>query len=158
MEGAERDRAEPLVAWLSLDELDNDQIRFWSSVIAALQIYEPNRGQRAFAMLHSSESPPLAIILMTLLQDLVVEDTDIILILDDYHVISDQAIHDSLLTLLDHPPANVHLVLSTRMNPELPLSRFRVRSQLIEIRDQNLRFTRQEAASFLVEGMGLPLS
>ena len=85
-------------------------------------------------------------------------DREFILILDDYHVISDQTIHDSLLALLNHPPANVHLVLSTRANPELPLSRFRVRSQMIEVRDQDLRFTRQEAASFLVEGMGLPLS
>src|SRR5438132_11660006 len=85
-------------------------------------------------------------------------DRELILILDDYHVISDQVIHESLLALLNHPPANVHLVLSTRTNPALPLSRFRVRSQMIEIRDQDLRFTRQEAASFLVEGMGLPLS
>ena len=158
MEGAERDRAEPLVAWLSLDELDNDPIRFWSSVIAALQIYEPNRGQRAFAMLHSSESPPLAIILMTLLQDLVVEDTDIILILDDYHVISDQTIFDSMRFLIEHLPANVHLILATRTDPELPLSRWRVRGQLIEIRDRDLRFTQEEATNFLTQRMGLSLS
>ena len=95
---------------------------------------------------------------MALLQDLVEEGSEIILILDDYHVISDQAIDDTMLFLIDHVPANLHLVLATRTDPELPLSRFRVRSQLIEIRDRDLRFTQEEAASFLTRGMGLPLS
>src|SRR6266700_442463 len=158
MEGAERNGAEPMVAWLSLDSLDNDPIRFWASVIAALRTCLPNVGQRAFAMLHSSESPPLSTILMTLLQDLMEEESDIILILDDYHVIADQAILDSMLSLIEHVPTNLHLVLATRTDPELPLSRFRVRSQLLEIRDRDLQFTQEEAASFLIQGMGLPLS
>src|SRR2546429_8021039 len=118
----------------------------------------PPFGEAAREMLHSPQAPPLSTILTTLLDEMEQVDREFMLILDDYHVISEQAIHDSLLALLNHPPANVHLVLSTRTNPELPLSRFRVRSQMIEIRDQDLRFTRQEAASFLVEGMGLPLS
>ncbi len=155
---AERRRGEPAYAWLSLDEPDNDPIRFWLSVIAAVRTCLPTCGEAARELLRSPETPPLSTILTTLLDELVQVDRDIFLILDDYHVISDQAIHDSLLALLDHPPANVHLVLSTRTNPALPLARFRVRSQLLEIRDQDLRFTRQEAASFLVEGMGLPLS
>jgi LuxR family transcriptional regulator, maltose regulon positive regulatory protein len=154
----EREGAEPMLAWLSLDELDNDPIRFWTAVIAALRTCLPHRGQRAVAMLHSPESPPLSTVLMALLQDLVEEDSDIILILDDYHVISDQAIVDSMRFLLDHLAANLHLVLATRTDPELPLSRWRVRSQLIEIRDRDLRFTEGEAASFLTQGMGLPLS
>jgi LuxR family maltose regulon positive regulatory protein len=155
---AERREAEPACAWLSLDESDNDPIRFWLSAIAAVRTCLPTFGEAAREMLHSPQAPPLSTILTTLLDEMEQMDREIILILDDYHVISDQAIHDSLLALLDHPPSNVHLVLSTRTNPELPLSRFRVRSQLIEIRDQDLRFTRQEAASFLLEGMGLPLS
>ncbi len=155
---AERRGAEPACAWLSLDEPDNDPIRFWLSVIAAVQTCLPTFGEAARELLRSPEAPPLSTILTTLLDEMEQVDRDIILILDDYHVISDQAIHDSLVALLDHPPAHVHLVLSTRTNPELPLSRFRVRSQLLEIRDQDLRFTRQEAASFLVGGMGLPLS
>jgi LuxR family maltose regulon positive regulatory protein len=154
---AGRRRGEPAYAWLSLDEPDNDPIRFWLSVIAAVRTCLPTCGEAAREMLRSPEAPTLSTILTTLLDEMEQVDRDIILILDDYHVISDQAIHDSLLALLDHPPANVHLVLSTRTNPGLPLSRFRVRSQLLEIRDQDLRFTRQEAASFLVEGMGLPL-
>jgi len=121
-------------------------------------IASPHSGQRALAMLHSSESPPLSTILMILLQDLVEVDSDIILILDDYHVISDHAIHESMLFLLDHLPANLHLVLATRTDPELPLSRLRVRGQLIEIRDRDLRFTQEEAANFLTQRMGLPLS
>src|SRR6266702_5117360 len=157
-QGLERRGAEPAYAWLSLDEADNDPIRFWLSVIAAVRVCLPTFGEAAREMLHSPQAPPLSTILTTLLDEMEQVDREFILILDDYHVISDQAIQDSLLALLDHPPANVHLVLSTRTNPELPLSRFRVRSQLLEIRDQDLRFTRQEAAGFLVEGMGLPLS
>jgi LuxR family maltose regulon positive regulatory protein len=155
---AEPRGAEPAFAWLSLDEPDNDPIRFWLSVIAALRTCLPTRGEAAQELLHSPQAPPLWTILSTLLGEMEQVDRDIILILDDYHVISDQAIHDSLLALLDHAPANVHLVLSTRTNPALPLSRFRVRSQMIEVRDQDLRFTQKEATSFLVEGMGLPLS
>jgi LuxR family maltose regulon positive regulatory protein len=155
---AEPREAEPACAWLSLDEPDNDPIRFWLSVIAALRTCLPTCGEAAQELLHSPQAPPLWTILSTLLGEMEQVDRDIILILDDYHVISDQAIHDSLLALLDHAPANVHLVLSTRTNPALPLSRFRVRSQMIEIRDQDLRFTQKEATSFLVEGMGLPLS
>ncbi|TMC17001.1 MAG: LuxR family transcriptional regulator, partial [Chloroflexi bacterium] len=157
-QSAEPRGAEPACAWLSLDEPDNDPIRFWLSVIAAVQACLPTFGEAAREMLHAPQAPPLSTVLTTLLEEMEQMDREFMLILDDYHVISEQAIHDSLLALLNHPPANVHLVLSTRTNPELPLSRFRVRSQLIEIRDQDLRFTRQEAASFLVEGMGLPLS
>src|SRR6266487_2858649 len=157
-QSAEPRGSEPAFAWLSLDEPDNDPIRFWLSVIAALRTCQPTCGEAARELLYSPQAPPLSTILTTLLDEVEQVDRELILILDDYHVISDQAIHDSLLALLNHPPANLHLVLSTRTNPALPLSRFRVRSQMVEIRDQDLRFTRQEAASFLLEGMGLPLS
>jgi LuxR family maltose regulon positive regulatory protein len=158
VESVERKGAEPLVAWLSLDDLDNDSIRFWASVIAAFRTCSPNCGQMALALLQSSESPPLSTILMSLLEDLVIEDAEIILILDDYDVISDQTIFDSMSFLIEHLPANLHLVLATRTDPELPLSRWRVRGQLVEIRDRDLRFTQEEATSFLTEGMGLSLS
>src|SRR6266566_2871772 len=157
-QGLERRGAEPAYAWLSLDEADNDPIRFWLSVIAAVRVCLPTFGEAAREMLHSPQAPPLSTILTTLLDEMEQVDREFILILDDYHVISEQTIHESLLVLLNHPPANLHLVLSTRTNPALPLSRFRVRSQMVEIRDQELRFTRQEAANFLLEGMGLPLS
>lgn len=150
--------AEPAFAWLSLDVLDDDPIRFWASVIAALRTCLPNLGEAALALLHSPQVPPLSTILNTLLEDILLVDREIVLLLDDYHVIEDQAISASLLALLDHLPANVHVVISTRTNPALPLSRFRVRSQMIEIRDQDLRFTQVETTSFLTYGMGLLLS
>jgi LuxR family transcriptional regulator, maltose regulon positive regulatory protein len=145
-------------AWLSLDALDTEPTRFWTSVIAALRTNLPMIGQTALALLHSQEAPPLSTILTALLYELEQMGTDIILILDDYHVISDQSIHESILFLLDHLPANLHLVLATRTDPALPLSRFRVHGQLLEIRDQDLRFSRAETTSFLLQGMGLPLS
>ncbi|HEX6480585.1 MAG TPA: LuxR C-terminal-related transcriptional regulator [Ktedonobacteraceae bacterium] len=149
---------EHALAWLSLEALDDDPIRFWASVITALRTCLPAIGQGAFAMLHSPQSPPLSTILTALLNEICEEGSEIILILDDYHVIEDQAIHEAILFLLDHLPSNLHLVLATRTDPEFPLSQLRVRGQMIEIRDRDLRFTREEAASFLTEGMGLPLS
>jgi LuxR family maltose regulon positive regulatory protein len=155
---AERRGAEPACAWLSLDSLDNDPIRFWLWVIAAVRTCLPTFGEAARELLHSPQAPPLSTILVTLLDEMEQVGRDIILLLDDYHVIEDQAIHEAMLFLLDHLPANVHLVLSTRTDPELPLSRFRVRGQMIEIRSSDLHFTREEATSFLVQSVGLPLS
>jgi len=149
---------EPACAWLSLDVLDNDTNRFWVSVIAALRTSLPKLGEMALALLHSPQPPSLSTILTNLLNEIVQAGRELILILDDYHVIEDEAIHDSLLFLLDHLPGSLHLVLATRTDPELPLSRFRVRGQLLEIRSSDLRFTQQEAISFLVQRMGLPLA
>ncbi len=154
----ERRGSEQAITWLSLDEMDNDPIRFWASVIAALRVCVPNLGQTALPLLHSPQPPPLSTILTALLNEIMLGSGDIILILDDYHVISDQAIHDSLLFLLDHLPDRLHLVLATRTDPELPLSRLRIRGQLIEIRSSDLRFTQEEATSFLLQRMTLPLS
>jgi LuxR family maltose regulon positive regulatory protein len=145
-------------AWLSLEEMDNDPILFWTSVIAALRTCLPKLGETALAMLHAPQFPPLSTILAALLCEIREEGRELILILDDYHVISDQAIHESMLFLLDHLPPILHLVLATRIDPALPLSRLRVRGQLLEIRDQDLRFSWEETARFLLEGMGLPLS
>jgi ATP/maltotriose-dependent transcriptional regulator MalT len=158
MVGGERNGEATRVAWLSLDSLDNDPTRFWTSVIAALRTCLPQCGQRALAMLHSSESPLLTTVLMTFLQDLMEEDADIILILDDYHVISDLTIFDSLRFFIEHLPPQLHLIIASRTDPELPLARWRVHGQLLEIRDRDLRFTQEEAASFLRRAMGLSLS
>ncbi|QBD82888.1 LuxR family transcriptional regulator [Ktedonosporobacter rubrisoli] len=149
---------EASLAWLSLDALDNEPPRFWASVIAALRTCLPTIGREALELLHSQDSPPLSAILALLLNELVKVDRDMVLILDDYHVIEDLAIHESLIFLLDHLPDTLHLVLSTRTDPELPLSRLRVRSQMVEIREGDLRFTEQETASFLLQRMGLSLS
>ncbi len=151
-------RQEHCVAWLSLDAMDNDPIRFWTACIAALRRCLPTLGEEAFALLHSREAPPLSTILATLLNEIMQADREVIFILDDYHVIEDQAIHHGLLFLLDHMPATLHLVLATRTDPELPLSRLRVRGQMVEIRSSDLRFTQEETASFLVQSMRLPLT
>src|SRR5205085_10384998 len=137
------------VAWLSLEALDNDPIRFWASVIAALRTCLPRIGKTALAMLHSQEAPPLSTILTHLLNEIGQVRRELILVLDDYHVIEDQAIHEAMLFLLDHLPPTLHLVLATRTDSELPLSRWRVRWQLVDIRSSDLRFTRAVTTYFL---------
>jgi LuxR family maltose regulon positive regulatory protein len=109
-------------------------------------------------LLHSQQAPPLSSILTSLLNEILSIDKEFILILDDYHVISDQAIRESMLFLIDHLPSNLHLVLATRTDPDLPLARLRGRGHLLEICDQELLFDQQETNNFLVEAMGLPLS
>ena len=157
-QSVEHSEAKQVVTWLSLDMLDNDPIGFWSSVIAALRVDMPDLGKTALALLHSPQSPPLSTVLTSLLNEIVSGSREIILILDDYHAISDQTIHESMLFLLDHLPERLHLVIATRTDPELPLSRLRVRGQLLEIRTSDLRFSQEEAAGFLLQRMTLPLS
>ncbi len=144
-------------AWLSLDELDNDPARFWVSILTSLRARLPGVGEAALSMLRSPQSPPLSTILTTLLNDLSSHDTPIFLLLDDYHLIDEQAIHDSLLFVLGHLPAHLHLVLASRVDPPLMLSRWRVRGQLLELRDIDLRFAEEESARFLTHTMDLPL-
>ncbi len=148
----------PAFAWLSLDALDNDPNRFWASVIAALRTCLPTIGETALAQLHTPQSPPLATLLAVLLNELLAEGKELILVLDDFHVIEDEEIHEIFNFFLDHLPPTLHLVLATRTDPELPLARWRVRGQLLEIRDRDLRFTRAETTSFLIRSMGLPLT
>src|SRR5256884_5312757 len=156
--GSQAAGREPALAWLSLEALDNDPTRFWTSVIAALRTCLPRVGKTALGMLHSPEAPSLTTILAHLLNEIGQVRRELILVLDDYHVIEDQIIHEAMLFLIDHLPPTLHLVLATRTDPELPLSRFRVRGQMVEIRSSDLRFTQEEATSFLLQRMGLPLS
>jgi LuxR family maltose regulon positive regulatory protein len=150
-------RSQLPLAWLSLDELDNDPARFWVSVIAALGTCRPGVGETALAMLRSPQPSPLSTILTVLLNELSRQDTPTFLLLDDYHLIDEQAIHDSLLFVLDHLPAHLHLVLSSRVDPPLTLARWRARGQLLELRDADLRFEEEEAAQFLTHTMDLSL-
>ncbi|WP_165423637.1 LuxR C-terminal-related transcriptional regulator [Ktedonosporobacter rubrisoli] len=146
------------VAWLSLEELDNEPLRFWVACIAALRRVLPALGETALALLHAQETLPLSTCLISLLQEIEQVDRELLLILDDYQVISEPGLIQSMHFLLEHLPANLHLVLASRADPELPLARLRVRQQLLEIRDPGLRFTWEETATFLRQGMGLPLS
>ncbi|MBV9229954.1 MAG: LuxR family transcriptional regulator, partial [Chloroflexi bacterium] len=151
-------KQEKFVAWLSLDSLDNDPIRFWSLYIAGLRKYQPTFGEETLALLHAGIVPPLSTILVALLNEVVLLDQEVILILDGFHVISDQTIHEGISFVLDHLPANLHLVLISRTDPELPLSRLRMHGQLLEIRFGDLRFTQEEASVFLLQSMDLPLT
>lgn len=146
------------VAWLSLDEGDNDPIRFWSYLIAACQSVRDGVGESALALFHSPQPLPDETIPTILINDLAGLEGDLMLILDDYHVIQNQSIHTALAFLVDHLPDQLHLVLSTRVDPPWPLARLRARNQLIELRVLDLRFTLEEAAAFLNQMMDLNLS
>lgn len=154
-------RHQAQVAWLSLDELDNSPTRFWAAVIAALHPRVPGVGELALAMLRSPQPPPLPVILTALLHDLVGEQESsvpILLVLDDYQVISDGAIHESLTFFLEHLPTYVHLLLASRVDPDLPLARWRVRGHLTELRMADLGFRSEEARTLLQQVLGSALS
>ncbi len=102
-------------------------------------------------------APPPAVITRSLLNDLVAIEQDFILVLDDYHVIHNQAIHDLMIELVRHPPRTLHLVIASRHDPPLPLAGLRARGHVVELRAADLRFTLEEAAQFLREVMALPV-
>ena len=151
-------RTEVRAAWLSLDEGDNDPARFLAYLIAALRTIEANIGKGALSALQSPQPPPAEAVLTQLINEITALPGRIILVLDDYHLIEAQAIHDALAFLLEHLPPQMHLVIATREDPPLPLARLRARDQLIELRATDLRFTSSEAADFLNRVMGLGLS
>jgi LuxR family maltose regulon positive regulatory protein len=144
------------VAWLSLDTLDNDPTRFWASAIAALRTRLPDLGSAALHLLHSPQPIPLSTALTTLINELLEQGSEMTLVLDDYHVIEDQIIHESLTFLLDHMPANLHLALVTRVDPDLPMARWRMRGQMVELRDPDLAFRQEETERFLTQVSGDP--
>ncbi len=146
------------VAWLSLDEEDNDPTRFLTYFIAAVQTITTNIGAGALAMLQSSQPPPTEPILTTLLNDIATISGSFILVLDDYHVIDSKPADQVLAFLVEHLPPQMHLVIATREDPSLPLARLRARGQLAELRAADLRFTPAEAVDFLNRVMGLNLS
>ena len=150
-------QAEAPVAWVSLDSGDNEPGQFWAYVLAALEQASPGVTDGALAMLRSMQAPPLPVILRALLNALVAAPMDIALALDDYHRITEPAIHESLASLLDHPPARLHLYLASRSEPPLPLARLRARDAVNELHSDDLRFRLDEVAEFLSEVMATPL-
>jgi LuxR family maltose regulon positive regulatory protein len=150
----------PEFAWLSLDESDNDPTRFLTYLVAALQTIEADIGRDVLGALHASQAqpPPTEAILTVLINEIAAIPDRIVLVLDDYHLIEAQPIHDALTFLLRHLPPPLHLVIATRDDPLLPLARLRARGQLTELRATDLRFTSLEAAEFLNQAMGLDLA
>ncbi|HRQ42660.1 MAG TPA: LuxR C-terminal-related transcriptional regulator [Chloroflexota bacterium] len=146
------------VTWLSLDDGDNDPLKFWAYFIKSLQALRPELGESAFSLLQSPQLIPITSVLTALINEITAFPDGFAIVLDDYHVIDSQPIHEALKFLLEHQPANMHLVITTRIDPSLPLSRLRARDQLTELRANDLRFTVDETAIFLHQVMGLNLS
>src|SRR5438067_12364913 len=156
VEASARPRAR--TAWLSLDEGDNDPARFLAYLVAALQTIAANIGEGVLGVLQSSQPPPSEAILTALLNEITTLPDNFVLVLDDYHVLDAKPVDIALSYLVEHLPPQMHLVIATREDPQLPLARLRARSQLTELRAADLRFTASEAAEFLNQIMGLSLS
>ena len=148
---------ERLAAWLSLDPSDNHPASFWAYVIAALRA-AAGIGESALALLQAPQPPPIETVLTVLLNDLGAITADIVLVLDDYHLIDARDVQDGMAFLLDHLPPGLHVVIACRADPVLPLARLRARGELAEIRAAELRFTPDEAAAYLNGMMGLQLT
>jgi len=146
------------VGWLTLDESDNDPARFWSYVVSALQTVQADIGKSALGLLQSPQLPPTEAILTTIINEMSGVNEEFALVLDDYHMIEAQPIHDAVNFLLNHLPPQVHLVIASRVDPPLLLTRLRAQGQLIEVRAADLRFSPGEATAFLNDVMGLGLS
>ena len=145
------------VAWLSLDQRDNDPELFWTYLVGALKTAAQGAGASTLSLLQSPQ-PPAEAGLATLLNDLDALSDDVVLVLDDYHVIEARGVQDGMAFLLEHLPPQIHLVIASRADPALPLARLRGRGELVEIRAADLRFTPNEAAAYLNEVMGLVLT
>ncbi|HNT74034.1 MAG TPA: LuxR C-terminal-related transcriptional regulator [Anaerolineae bacterium] len=146
------------VAWLSLDEDDADPIRFLTYLIAALQQVDGRIGRALLPLLQSPQAPPLQTLAAALINDVVSADAALILVLDDLHLLHGEAVEQILRFLVDNRPPLMHLVITTREDPPLPLARLRARGQLTELREADLRFTPEETAAFLQQTPGLALA
>jgi LuxR family transcriptional regulator, maltose regulon positive regulatory protein len=153
-ETSEDDRS---VAWLSLDSTDNEPSSFWTYVVTALQSAVPGFGSGALELMTSS-AIPIDLVLTTLVNEMAAAPGEVWLVLDDYHLVDNQEVGQGMIFLLEHLPPQVHVVLSTRADPDLQLARWRARSELVEIRAADLRFTADEAALYLNEATGLHLA
>src|SRR5215212_2474473 len=146
------------VAWVSLDERDNDPTRFWSYLVAALRTVEPRVGTVALEALGGPSVELARVVVPSLVNDLATVEKPLVLILDDYHLITNAICHQTLGWFLEHLPAEVHVVLSTRLDPPLSLARMRARGELAELRVGELQVTGEEAAALLNGSMGLALA
>jgi LuxR family maltose regulon positive regulatory protein len=148
----------PKCSWVSLDDGDNDPTRFWRYVITACQVFGENIGQSALALLRAAQQPAWETVLTLLINDLAQLSGTGILVLEDYHVISALQIHEQLAFLLDYLPPTLHLVITTRSAPPLPLARLRAQSALNELGAADLRFSSEEIGAFCRQMIGRPLT
>jgi LuxR family maltose regulon positive regulatory protein len=146
------------VAWLTLERDDDDVTRFWTYVIAALQTVHASIGGTALNALQATGEPPLAALVATLVNELAAISAPFVLVLDDYHAVESEPVHQSLASFLDHLPRQLHVVIATREDPPLALPRRRGRPEMAEIRAAGLRFTLEEVGEFLNSVTGLDLA
>lgn len=144
-------------AWFALDEGDNDLLRFWRYIDAALAAIDSRIGEGKRPVLYESQAPDIQQVVTGLVNDILSIEQELILVLDDYQVITNKAIHEGMTFLINHLPHLLHLVIATRSDPPLPISRLRAQGQLIELRVVDLRFTTDEASAFLNDSMNLDL-
>jgi LuxR family maltose regulon positive regulatory protein len=157
----EREVSSLPVAWIALDEGDNDPIRFWHYLIVACRAFQPNLGASILPRLSAAGQPPfprpsLEAILTGLLNDLVRMPGRGILVLEDYHVIQRSDIHQAMSFFLEHQPTNLHLILMARSEPPLPLPQLRAHDELVELGASHLRFTQEETRTFLRQTLPFP--
>ncbi len=145
------------VAWLSLDASDDDPVSFWTGVVTALDGAVPGLGAAPLELLRAAPTSTDPV-LTALLNELAAVPDEVWLVLDDYHLVRDQEVGRGMTFLVEHLPPHVHVVLSTRADPDLPLARWRVRGELVEIRAVDLRFSSDEAAAYLDEATGVRLT
>jgi LuxR family transcriptional regulator, maltose regulon positive regulatory protein len=150
-------REERPFAWLSLDPDDGDPVRFWSSVVEALRIVHPGFGAPVASALRAVGQRLVDVIVPLFVNEASELREPTVLVLDDLHVVESPEIHRSLGFLVDHLPGTLHLAVTTRSDPPLPLARWRARGELVEVRDEDLQFSDEEAAALLADGFGLTL-
>lgn len=148
----------PPLACVSLDAGDNDPVRFWRYVITACQSFQSGVGESALTLLRQSQQIPFEALLTAFINDLAQLPNRYVLILEDYHVIDSQQIHNTVAFLLDNLPPTLHLLITTRSDPPLPLARLRARNDLSELRAADLRFSLAETQAFLQQALPFPLS
>ena len=154
-----REDGDQSVAWVSLDEGDNDPVRFLSYLVAALRrTVGEGFGEGVLAALRSPGPPRMEGVLGAFVNELDDLPGEVAVVLDDYHIIDSESVHQIVSFLLEHLPEGVHLIISSRVDPPLPLARLRARGQMMELHAADLRFTPEEAAAFLNDAMGLDLS
>ncbi len=135
------------IAWLSLDQADNDPVRFWDYVLAALKTLQPTFGESTLSVLRSGQQLRAESLLTVLINELTLLSYPLVLILDDYHLIMARPLHDAITYLIEYMPSQMHLVIATRVDPPLPLAHFRGKGMMLEIRADDLRFSRDEAVA-----------
>ena len=146
------------VTWFTLEEGDNDLTRFLNYLVASLKRVQSDVGETVLSLLQSPQISSPAAIMTVLLNDLASIEHKFLLVLDDYHAVSAEPVHEAIRFLLDHQPPNMRIVIASRADPPLPLARLRARGQLVELRERDLRFAPDEATEFLNRVMGLKLA